>query len=206
MIPHEKIFADKVMNRLSAYFKIESEVWSKCGKNRIDYVITDISTGFPFGIEFKQLGGKRGEEIGEHILQATRYVQSEFRVNDVWQRIPIMICPPISFITLQAPELLSLKIDENALNGNSEFYRDRHNRNLEHHTVNGMLGAFHVGEIRSYKREHFKTKEEVQYLRFVFSNKTLWDEAPEYLQTTPKGIHLTNYAFQITKKANYFFK
>jgi len=207
MTPHEKIFATTIVERLSKNFTVLEEQWSKCGKNRIDYILIEKVTGLPFGVEFKQNDSKRGEEIGEHILQSMRYASSEFLVNNSWQRIPILLCPPISFNYLQAPMMSSVKIDKN-INGNwdAEYFHDRHDRHAPHHTVNGLLGSLGLGEIRSIKREDYSTKKELQYMRFSFSNKPLWDEAPDYLQKTAKGIHLKNYEFQISKPIKYFFK
>lgn len=202
----EQEFADLVIGRLSKNFNVFEEQWDRTGKNRIDYIITEKNTLLPFGVEFKTNDKKRGEEIGEHILQSMRYACSEFKVNGIWRRIPILMCPPISFSYLQCPLEESLKVEDSVYgNGKAEYFHDRHKRNDPHHTVNGLLGALGIGEIRTIKREDYKTKKERQYMRFSFSNKPLWEEAPEYLETEPKGIHQKNYEFQISKPIIYSF-
>lgn len=205
MIQREKIFAEQIINRLSLNFEIKGEQWSKCGKNRIDYVITDNVYGLPFGIEFKQNESKRGEEIGEHILQAMRYACSEFQVNNKWQRIPILLCPPISFNYLQAPVKESLKVDI-SVGGmqNAEYFHDRHPRYALHHTANGLLGSLGIGEIRKSRYE-YRNSEPKEYMRFMFSNQILWEETPDYNTGITLGMRVDNYNFKISKQIKYSF-
>lgn len=204
----EKKFAEPIIARLSKYFYTRFEVLDVTEKNRIDWILKDKEHGKYFGIEFKQLNeNKRGEEIGEHILQSMRYACAEFLLDSKPQRIPIMICPPISFVYLQAPDFRSLIKADGVYGRTAEFYHDRHDRFAPHHTMNGLLGAMLIGEIRTHMAKTWVVKmEEKQYMRFMFSNKILWDESPDYNTKKAKGIHLVNYNFQISKPITYTVK
>jgi hypothetical protein len=76
----EKEFSSKIVNRLLKYFMISEEVWSECGKYRIDFIITHRKTGLNFGLEFKRFDRKRGEEIGEFTM-SNRLIWSESKVG-----------------------------------------------------------------------------------------------------------------------------
>lgn len=184
----EKEFSLKVVNKLSTYFDSTSEVWSECGKYRIDYVLTHKKTKKPFGIEFKRFERKRGEEIGEYILQAQRYSNTKFKTVNGYSKMPIMICPPLSYNYLICREGEPI-IANNEYGVQAEYYKDRHPKNFEHHTVNGILGAFGVGEIRT------ELVRGTQFLRFILSNRILWSESKVGLSYDlySDGLHIKNY-------------
>lgn len=73
----EKELVDKMVVQFSKYFEVQREVVSKCKKNRIDLLLT-IDGKYHFGIECKRPDKKRGEEIGEYVLQAKRYTTAEW--------------------------------------------------------------------------------------------------------------------------------
>lgn len=73
----EKELVDKLCIKFSKYFEVQREVVSKCKKNRIDILLT-IDGKYHFGIECKRPDKKRGEEIGEYVLQAKRYTTAEW--------------------------------------------------------------------------------------------------------------------------------
>lgn len=186
----EKEFAKIVVGKLSNYFDIKDEVWSKCGRYRIDFVITEKINGSCFGIEFKDFDRKRGEGIGEHILQSIRYSLSEFKTNEGFKRIPIFICPPISSNYLVLSEIKKM-ID------GKENHIDRHEKNHEHHTVNGLLGSLNIGEIRTTEKRN------KQVLYFAFSNRIIWSNEVKWNSNDIRGLHTTNYELLI-KKINSF--
>jgi hypothetical protein len=197
----EEEFSEIVMRRLSIYFDIYPEQWSKDRKSRIDYIIICKETGMPFGFEFKRLNHKRGVNLGEHIIQSMRYVSSEFNVNGKWQRIPVVICPPISYTYLMCPVPESMMIGNSAFSQSSkrEYFHDRHDKNHEHHTVNGMLGALGIGELRTTMDRGKK----IFYISFC--NKPLWEEKSRWNSPKPKGLHEKNYNFQINKPLQFLF-
>lgn len=195
-----------VVNKLAPYFEIELEVWSTDGKSRIDVVLTDKKYKKSIGIESKAVDYKRGNDLGIHILQSMRYVKSEFKTKNGVQKLPIFICPPISYNYLMCPVPES-KIEATGVNGvKAEFYHDRHPKNATHHTVNGMIGAFGIGEVRTL------TDYNKQYIYFTMSNKIIWDSRPIwdevnrcFSKTEVKGLHLENYETLISKKHDYRF-
>jgi phage anti-repressor protein len=203
----EKDFSHKIMNRLQKYFFVFDEVWSRCGKYRIDFVINDRKNDDVFfGIEFKDFKKNRGEEIGEHILQAIRYSLSEFEISpNVFRRIPIMLCPPISYIKLISPEHETRIIAKSDKTGQDrEYFHDRHTQftSPAHHTVNGMLGVLNIGEVRTLiQRGHKK-------IYFSFSNKKVWSEESVWeggrlLEDSYRGIDFNCYE-KLTKYINRF--
>lgn len=195
-----------LVNKLKPYFYVELEVWSTDSKSRIDVVLTDKKYGKSLGIESKAIDYKRGNDLGIHILQSMRYVTSEFITNKGVQKLPIFICPPISYNYLMCPVPES-RFEANGVYGKpAEYYHDRHPKNSTHHTVNGMIGAFGIGEVRTL------TDYGKQYIYFTMSNKIVWDSRPIwdeqnrcFSKTEVKGLHLENYEKLITKKHDYRF-
>lgn len=197
----EKDFAEKVISRLSQWFNVQDEVWSRCRRYRIDYILSHKKRfNTYFGIEFKDFNHKRGEELGNHILQSLKYSRSEFEVDKgMFKRIPIFICPPISYTYLMCPVPESKKIMKGLYRSEHEFFHDRHDKNNKHHTANGMLGALGMGEVRTM------TVREKQYIHFSFSNKMIWTNLPAWgypLGTTEiQDIH-DKYYPELMKKVN----
>gem|GEM_PF-1393559 len=186
----EKEFSLIVVNRLSQWFNIREEQWSDCGKFRIDYIIQDKNfTNVYFGLEFKKSDYKRGENIGSHILQSMGYSTKLFPTsNGNYQRMPILVCPPISYNYLQMPENKSKRIDKHFnLPKDVEYFHDRHDKHCKHHSGNGMLGALNIGEIRT------TVQDQIQRIYFVMSNQTLWTSETEWGTNIAKGLHKVNY-------------
>lgn len=206
ILDNENALVMAMAKRLNPYFDIEFEVWSVDGKSRIDMVLMDKIHNKFFGIEVKMYNHKRGMNLGEHLLQSMRYVVSEFKTKHGIKKMPILICPPISFTYLQCPVHESRKELDGIYGKKAEYYHDRHDRNSTHHSANGMIGSFGVGEVRTL------IDNGIQYIYFTLSNQILWDSRPawddtikRYSSVNIKGVHLVNYDKQISKKHDYRF-
>lgn len=154
---YEYDYVNKVCKYLQKFFYIKREVWSKCRKHRIDLVIWNKQKqDLVFGIEVKnQVRQMRGITIGEWLIQSIQYSKCHFPFNGHVNRIPILIVPPITYTYFQeVPD-------------NTDVIRF-HEKSHEHNNVNSMIGAFKVGEIRS-----FKDKNGFAY-KFIFRNHTCW--------------------------------
>ncbi len=190
----EAELVSKVVPHLAPYFNIFFEEWSECRRYRIDAILIEKTTGEYFGIEFKDFRKKRGEEMGSHILQSIRYSLARFSINGEFKRVPILICPPLSYNNL-------IMVEESTIIDGKEYFKDRHPRDSEHHSVNGLLGSLNVGEVRTYKYSHgSKIK---KYIRFCFSNKAVWDNRFRTNYETKEkkmiGIHKKKYGLLIEK-------
>jgi hypothetical protein len=172
----EQEFVNKLITTFSKHFKVESEVWSKCKNGRIDLVLT-LNDNIHFGIECKAPSEKRGEKIGEYIKQAIRYSNYEFYINGSYKKIPILICPALSYNYL-------LMKEETIFNNGYDFHRDRHKEYDSHHTVNGILGSFGIGEVR-------KSHDKSYY--FSVSNKTIFQSSKKWNSNNIIGLHEVNY-------------
>lgn len=125
----------------SQYFYVTPEVWDDSGKFRIDYILRDRKSLAVFGIECKTPGNKRGENVGNIVLQAMRYSMCKW--NGV--RVPIFIVPEIShniFTTFDTRDFETKVIQ------GRKYYREKHELFCSHHTFNGFLGSMNVGEVR----------------------------------------------------------
>lgn len=179
----ESEFAEKVCRHLAPHMYLTPEVWSDCGKGRIDYIAECKLTAHRLGIEFKRDDDKTGEGIGKFIRQAIRYSQYNFNGSP----IPIFIAPPLSGM------YLALVDKRETING-KEYILDRHPLSHAHHTVNGLLGDFNVGEIRSQPGPKDK-----KYAIFSFSNRIIyslrpvWDVVHAEYSEDIAGLHQENY-------------
>lgn len=172
----EDDLVNSLVHYLNNWFICRKEIWSDCGKGRIDVVAECRQTKAKFGIECKLNNKKRGEEIGEHIRQAIRYSQMKF---DGIQ-LPIFIAPQISSSYLAI-------VDERTTIKEIEWIKDRHQPHHEHHTANGLLGDFNVGELRTIKSKD-------PYRAFMFSNKVIYNMKPLWSDKTKiAGLHEQNY-------------
>lgn len=179
----EQDFVNKLIPTFSKHFKVKTEVWSKCKNGRIDLLLT-LNDIIHFGIECKAPNEKRGEKIGEYIKQAVRYSNYEFNIsNGIYKKIPVLICPPLSYNYL-------LMKNETIINNNCEFHSDRHKEFDNHHTVNGILGAFNIGEVR---QSHSK-----KYI-FSVSNKTIFSTHTKWNSNEIIGLHVENYVKLLKK-------
>ena len=186
----EDDYVNKLVKHLGKNLKVEKEVWSDCGNGRVDLVVT-TTEGYNFGIECKKNNSKRGEEMGEFVKQAIRYVGYKFK----GKRIPIFISPPISYNYFLLNEF-SQDIE------GKMWHKDRHELHTNHHSFNGFLGCFGVGEIRKSKDSWGK-----EYFYFSTSNKIIWSSENKKIWDYPKyeikmaGTHIKNYNLLIKKLA-----
>lgn len=169
---------------LSKYFNIRTEVTDITRANRIDVIASCKETNTMFGIEFKHTDKKRGEDIGNLINQCIRYSKTKFYQSGDYLTIPIFIAPPLSYDILVMNE-------KSIIFEGQEYIKDRHDKSNNHHTVNGMLGAFNVGELRNFGR----------YFAFIFSNKIIWSNRKYWGMNNIEGLHEKNYN-NLMKKLN----
>jgi len=184
MKQEEKEFVDKLIKPLTNHFNIQQEVKSKCGKGRIDLVLqSKENDNIYFGVECKKPDKKRGEEMARFVKQAIRYTDYEFLTSKgIYRKIPVVLCPPLSY------NYFILNEYEQHINGEL-WHKDRHNATHEHHSFNGLLGQFNVGEIRNLDK----------YYIISFSNKIIFSTRKNWHTKQIEGIHEANYNKLITK-------
>lgn len=183
----EKEFVDKMEKIFENNFIVKREVRSECKKSRIDIVLK-LDENIYFGLECKIPDKKRGEEIGRYIKQSYIYSNSKFEVEkNIFKKIPIFICPPLSY------DYFILNEEEIIFN-NQNYHKDRHKKFFEHHTINGILGTFGIGEMR-------KTDATGGYI-FSMSNKVIFSNKRFYQCLEKNGLHQNNYLF-LNKKYKY---
>lgn len=171
------------IERFENEFYIETEQWDDSGKNRIDLIITHKQDGFKFGIECKNGKIKRGTEVGNIVKQASRYSTANWR----GKRIPIFLVPMLSKNVFVCP------VEKIEIAHNIFIYKDRHHDdNINHHTFNGFLGAFNVGEVK-------RTNHYVGNYAFTFSNEIIY----ESYYTGHTNFDIKKYDYLIKKINNY---
>lgn len=191
----EEEFKLKLVSIFKNHFNVMIEVWSKCKTRRIDIVLTHKKfKEVAFGIECKIPDRKRGEQIGKYVMQANEYSKLEWQdYNGYFKKIPILICPPLSYRyflmnekTIYIDDTSNLKISNmyNCIIYN-KWHQDRHNENDKHHTFNGFLSAFNIGEVRKKHDKYY----------FVFANQILFDTCDnvEFSSVFKNNIHFNNY-------------
>ncbi len=190
----EAEFVEKLTRFLSKYFTVKPERWSQCGNGRIDLILKH-SWQIYFGVEVKRDDKKKGEEMGEFIKQAIRYTKYKFEVEDgIFKQIPILICPPLSYRYFILNEFSKAFPSYSGYNnGNELWHQDRHPENCKHHSFNGFLGAFGIGELRS-----FISKYETSYF-ISHSNKVIWTNAAKWFdgkrsKTEIQGMDIEKYS------------
>ena len=177
----EKKLIEKLELRLSEYFDITKEVWTECHTGRIDMVLECKESHKPLGLEVKRINKKRGNDMGLLIMQAHEYSKKNFEVNQSFIKIPVFVFPALSYDYMICPE--EMKIIDGV-----EYFRDRHDKNKTHHTIQGFIGVWNVGELRVFeKRDKFK------YIRFVFNNQEIWTNEKRWNSNEIKGLHYENY-------------
>lgn len=190
MIKQNEITEDEYIERtlipiLKPHFIIRRECWSNgTNKRRIDIILQIPNTDIFFGVEVKRPSDKRGEEIGRFIKQAIDYSTLEWDIYKnctVFRKIPIFINPPISlnyFVMNQESKMIE----------GVKWFRDRHDSTSSHHSFNGFLGSFGVGEIRASKNNRGS------YIFFAFSNKEIFTTAKIWGSNDIIGLHEKNYS------------
>lgn len=176
MLDKERQFVNTLNSTFSKQFKVSNEVWSKDKTARIDIVL-HLKDDIYFGIECKCPDKKRGEDIGEYIKQAIRYSNLEFEVSKgIYKKIPIFICPPLSYNYFIMKE-------ETILHNGKEYHCDRHEALCSHNSVNGLLGAFGIGEVRKAWYGYYLS----------LSNKIIYSSQKD------DGLRLKNYLLTLKK-------
>lgn len=176
----EKELQQTMALRLQNWFNVYKECKTQCKKGRIDLIIECKQTKALFGIEIKKIDKKKGNDMGLLIKQAHRYSNLFFKIKDKIQKIPIFIFPALSYDYLICPEKMIVVKNE-------EYFKDRHNKHFTHHTIQGFLGVWNVGELRVYKENNNK------FIRLVFNNQEIWANEPQWNSNQIKGLHKENY-------------
>lgn len=182
----EKEFVNRLALKFSKYFEVQREVVSKCKKNRIDLLLT-IDGKYHFAIECKKPDKKRGEEIGKYIKQAERYTVSWWEYKPgIYVRAIVLICPPLSF------NYFCLSNKTTTIDG-IVHHIDRHDELHDHHSFNGLLGVFNIGEVR---------KKPLGY-QFSINNKPVFEHKiyPHNGRDYSK-VHEVNYNFMMERLCN----
>jgi len=179
----EKEFVEKLISTFEIHFNVTNEVWSKCKTKRIDLVLTHkIHKDISFGIECKLPDKKKGEKIGQYLKQAISYTNLQWYNGKQFKQMPILLCPPLSY------KYFVLNETEQIIN-NEVWIKDRHQPNHNHHSFNGFLGAFNVGEVRKKNNRYY----------FVMSNKFLYQTYTDYYNNIIDSIHFDNYNHILNK-------
>lgn len=190
----EKQFVDELCKKFNKTFTILREVKSQCKTSRIDIVLIFENKYF-FGIECKIPDKKRGEEIGKYFDQAHRYTKLKWNINNEFKKIPILICPPISYnYFILNEKKIYLDTKEYDLIRTDSWHRDRHDELCKHHSFNGFAGVFNIGEVRKIENGY----------HFVVSNKQLFIYKSYYKyghkdKIIESRIHEENYLYHINK-------
>jgi hypothetical protein len=190
----EQEFVDKIVLEFENTFIVKRECWSKCKKFRIDLILQIPNTEIFFGIEAKRPDKKRGEAIAKYILQANGYSKLEFDVlknGYKYCKIPIFICPALSynyFVLNEHSEKMDRKSNlfqqHNRDFSHLLWHQDRHSMFHKHHTFNGLLGGFGIGEVRRNFDKSFY---------FSLSNKVIFTTEKDWHTKEVKGLHIENY-------------
>jgi len=194
MIKTEKEFVDQLCKSFGKHFKVKTEVFSKCKNGRID-ILLSLNGNIHFGLECKKPDSKRGEQIGEYVKQAIRYTNYEFEVYPgIFKKIPIFICPPLSYKYFLMNERTNdfINHDNVSFDGKPfcKWHQDRHEEHYKHHSFNGFLGAWGVGEVRkNIDGSYF----------FSVSNKTIFCSRKKWNSEDINGMHPENYTKLLKK-------
>jgi len=159
----EKRIKNGLKNKMMEYFHIDEEVTSDCGEGRIDLIMvhkSDIDFKYPFGIEIKKIGNKKGCEIGRWFKQIIRY--QEYTFGSHGKIIPFVF-PQMSFFYFEEGDFVS----------KHDVFR--HDYLGCHHNFSTFLGANGIGELQVYDYRGEK------YYRLVYSSKKLWDSRSDEL-------------------------
>lgn len=190
----EEKYKARILEKMLPYFDATPEVTSIDNKSRIDYLLKVKDQDAYFGLECKRFDKKKGEGVGEYIKQAYRYAKADFLINGNATRVPIFIAPALSLNYLVMNEHEIITKHEGV---NKTAYIDRHQDFHTHHTVNGMLGAFGIGEVRKKASDNKK----FQSFYFSMSNSVIWSSAKKWQSQEIYGLHLENYQ-KLLKKIN----
>lgn len=152
----EKDLTTRFAEYISDFFIISREKTCDCGDCRFDMVLQCRSSNAKFIIEMKKKGRKRGAEMAEHVDQAMRY--RLHKIEGIFY--PVLVAPGYSF------EKIRLAYDLHPVD--KKYSIDLHSDDDKHHTFNGFLGHFGIGEIR---KRNFSPH---PYYHFIFNNLELY--------------------------------
>lgn len=172
----EEQYRQKIDPWLEKYFNLDREVWSVCGKYRLDYILQCKLSKALLGLEVKSEERMRGNDFSKYLNQARNYTDYKWSSKFGVTKALIFITPAISnhYINITKMEYLNGK----------EIYYSKHDRNHEHSNVNGLIGGgFNIGEIRSFENYFGK------YFAFMYRNKVIWKSSLK------DKIHHENYKF-----------
>lgn len=161
---YEATLQGQMIEYFSEWFDVRQEVTSLCRKGRIDLIMyhrTDINKKYPFGLELKKKGVKRGGELGQWLNQAKQYTGMVF--NE--QKIFVFVFPQISHNYLrEGVDISGHDVHADGIKG-------------WHYNVNSFLyRCFGIGELQKYK--NWKNKE---HCRLVLNTNLIWDSSkPAY--------------------------
>lgn len=175
----EKDLTTKLAVYLSDFFEVSTEICCDCKACRFDMVLTCRKSQSKFIIEMKKNTRKRGSEMAQHIDQAMRY-----RLHKIdGKHYPVLVAPGYSF------EKIRLAYDLHPVDKN--YSVDLHSDQDIHHTFNGYLAHFGVGEIR---KRNFTPD---PYYRFIFNNIELFSCNRNRYGST--GLNHVNYQYILNR-------
>lgn len=167
----EKELHSRTFDALSAYFNVESEVWSDCRKGRIDMVMThksDIAMRYPIGIEVKKFNHKTGSDIAKWIQQAQSYSDMTW---GAYGKILVIVAPQMSGYVFSEGTMTNAN------------HVDKQGRPVPHHNFSTFLGQFRIGEMQTYYWEDYPTGKLSKRMRIVCKGWTLWDQSYDDIRT-----------------------
>jgi hypothetical protein len=172
----EEQYRQKIDPWLEKYFNLDREVWSVCGKYRLDYILQCKLSKALLGLEVKSQERMRGNDFGKYLNQARNYTDYKWSSKFGVTKALIFITPAISnhYINITKMEYLNGK----------EIYYSQHESHHSHSNVNGLIGQIcNIGEIRSFN--HCLPN----YFSFIYRNKVIWTSSHR------DKIHQVNYDF-----------
>lgn len=197
---------------LDGDFYIKTECWSVGIIYRIDIILQLKSDPrVVFAIEGKHGEYTRGRDIGRTIIQACTYSVQDFNRNIFsshdnstftlkhnlettadqmpnYGRIPIFLAPPISGRVFERirkeQDVEAAKQPHKYSQGNTQG-AIVHGQYSKHHTFNGMLGQFNIGEVRNIGRKPGDKGNTITEFIFSYSNYQVY--------STACGLHRENY-------------
>lgn len=159
----EAILHQRMINYMSKWFNVYSEVWSKSKNKRIDLIVvhkSDERKYFPVGIEIKTTSKKCGKELAAWLSQASEYSLNEF---PPFGKCLVVTCPQVSDYYLREGERMSQHKADDLMG-----YQNN---------ISTFLGQFGVGEFQKYYRSERK------YFRIVFKGSLIWDSYRDDFRT-----------------------
>lgn len=178
----EDELVDSFVKHFSKWFDIEREVRDDNKIGRIDILMQCKVSEVIFGVECKNPDLRKGTDVAEVIMQAVQYSRLSFH----GKRIPVFLVPSISHNQLACAK------ERKVIEG-KEWILDKHDQNHRHHTVNGLLGKFNIGEIRRIGLNGGA------FYDFTFSNQVIYTTKKVWNTDDIEGLQKENYTTLIRK-------